>query len=174
VTQHLWPFLRFKANTEEDLKEKYRKVYLETYVRNAQGHAIKIYDWHGRRVHFHAGSFDHAFSESSDYRFGGGVHDLPFSKRRARCILWIKEVLSASRGTIECRQQLRRDSRGRPKKRRVLIVVEEKYVVVLQVRDKGQDLEFVTAFIADRGYLRKIQNEGGWIETKKCPSLNGD
>lgn len=49
-------------------------------------------------------------------------------------------------------------------------MVEEKYVVVLQMGDKDQDLEFVTAFIADRGYLRKIQNEGGWIETKKAQS----
>jgi hypothetical protein len=56
----------------------------------------------------------------------------------------------------------------------VLLVVEETYVVVLQVRDKDRELEFVTAFLADLGYIRKILNEGGWVETKKSPSLNGD
>jgi hypothetical protein len=174
VTDHLWPLLRLKADTDAALKEQYRKVYLETYVRGADGKKIALYDWHGRRVRFHARTFDHAFSESSDYRFGGGFHDLPFSKRRARCILWIKEVLAATRGTIECRQQLRRDSRGRPRKRRVLLVVEERYVVVLQVRDKNNELEFVTAFVADKAFIAKIQKEGGWIETKKSPSLDGD
>jgi len=174
VTDHLWPLLRLSADTDAALKEKYRKVYLETYVRATDGKKMEIYDWHGWRIHFHAGSFDHAFSESSDYRFGGGFHDLPFSKRRARCILWIKEALAATRGTIECRQQLRRDSRGRYRKRRVLLVVEERYVVVLQKRDKNNALEFVTAFVADKAYVRKIARDGGWVETKKSPSLNGD
>ncbi len=175
--KHLWPLLRLKANTEAERKEKYRKVYLETYVRDAEGKEIVIYDWNGRRVRFHARSFDHAFSESSDYRYGDGTHDLPFSMRRARCILWIKEVLAATRGTIECRLQLRCDTRGRSKKRRVLLVVEEKYVLVLQESDRTQDLEFVTAYIADERSIRRIQSErggGGWIETKKSPSLNGD
>ena len=174
MAEHLWPLLRLKADTEAELKEKYRKVYLETYVRDAQGGEIKIYDWRGHRVWFHAGTFDHAFSESSSYRFGDGTHDLPFSKRRARCILWIKEVLMATRGTIECRQQFRRNSRGKARKRRVLLVVQEKYVVVLQARDKINDMDFVTAFIADTGYINKIKREGGWVETKKSPSLNGD
>jgi hypothetical protein len=50
----------------------------------------------GNKVLFNSRTFDHAFSESMDYRFGGGSHDVPFSKKRARCILWIKEVLVAS------------------------------------------------------------------------------
>jgi hypothetical protein len=174
LAEHLWPQLRLKADTDAELKEKYRKIYLETYVRDAEGREIKIYDWNGRRILFHAGTFDHAFSESSDYRYGDGTHDLPFSKRRARCILWIKEVLAATRGTIECRQQMRPNSRGKTKKRRVLLVVEEKYVVVLEARDKSKEMDFVTAFVADFGYIKKIQREGGWVETKKSPSLNGD
>lgn len=174
MTQHLWPFLRLKADTDEELKEQYRKIYLETYVQDAEGRAIEICDWQGTRVHFNARTFDHAFSESSDYRFGSGDHDVPFSKRRARCVLWIKEVLAASNGTIERWNQTRKDSRGKSKQRRVLIVVEEKYVVVLQVRDKDRELEFITAFMADESYIRKIKSEGGWAETKKSPSLNGD
>lgn len=171
MTAHLWPLLRLKADSEDELIEKYRQVYIETYVKNADGEEVFIYDWHGIRVRFHAKTFDHAFSESPDYRFGSGYHD-KFSQKRARCILWIKEVLAATNGTIECINQNRRDSRNRLKQRRVLVVVEEKYVVVLQV-DRNQELEFVTAFPADEGYIRKIKKQGTLAEIKK-PQSYGD
>ncbi len=174
MTKHLWPYLRLKAKSEKELKEKYRKVFIETYVRDVNGNEIKLFDWSGTRVRFNSRSFDHAFSESSDYRFRDGSHDLPLSKRRARCILWIKEALTALQGTIEVRNQYRKVSSGRNKKRRVLLVVEEKYVIVLQYRDKKKELQFITAYIADRSSVDKIIREGGWIETKKSPSLNGD
>jgi len=173
VTKHLWPFLRLKADTKEELIELYRSVYIETYVRDTEGREIKIYDWHGMRVHFNARTFDHAFSESSDYRFSDGNHDVPFSKQRARCILWIKEALTATAGTIERWNQTRNDSRGRSRQRRMLLVVEERYVIILQVRDKDHELEFITAFIADKNYIKKIKAKGGFAE-KKSPSLNGD
>ena len=168
---HLWPLLRLKADSEAELKEKYRQIYIETYVKSALGEEIFIYDWHGVRVRFHAKTFDHAFFFFFDYRFGDGYHD-KFSKKRARCILWIKEVLSASRGTIECINQMRRDSRNRLRKRRVLIVVEEKYVVVLQAT-RHNDLEFVTAYPASEGYIRKIRRDGTVSEIKK-PQSYGD
>lgn len=170
VAKHLWPFLRLKSDTKEKLKELYRKVYIETYVRDTEGKEIKIYDWHGTRVHFNARTFDHAFSESSDYRFSDGNHDIPFSKRRARCLLWIKEALTATAGTIQRWNQMRNDSCGRPKQRRLLLVIEERYVIVLQVRDKDYELEFITAFIADKNSIKKIEREGGWTETKKPQS----
>ncbi|HOD28181.1 MAG TPA: hypothetical protein PKH03_03125 [Syntrophales bacterium] len=95
---------------------------------------------------------------------------VPFLKKRARCILWVKEVLTVSKGSIERRLEYRRDSRGRMKKRRVLIVVEERYVVVLEER-KGQNvLEFITAFPADKAYLAKIRRESTLLETKKPQS----
>ena len=174
MTKHLWPYLRLKAKTENELKEKYRKVFIETYVMDSDGNEIKMYDWKGVRVRFNARNFDHAFSESSDYRFGDGTHNIPFSKKRARCILWIKEALMADQGTIEVRNQYRKGSRGRNKKRRVLLVVEEQYVIVLQYRDNTKDLQFITAYVANRSAIEKIKREGGWIETKKSPSLNGD
>jgi hypothetical protein len=170
VTKHLWPFLRLKADTKEKLKKLYRKVYIETYVRDVEGKEIKIYDWNGKRVHFNARTFDHAFSESSDYRFSDGNHDISFSKQRARCILWIKEALKASAGTIERWNQTRNDSRGRPRQRRLLLVVEEQYVIILQVRDKDHELEFITAFTADKNYIKRIKLKGGWAETKKPQS----
>lgn len=170
MIEHLWPLLRLKADTEKELRELYRKVYIETYVRDAEGKEVAIYDWHGTRVHFNARTFQHAFSESSDYRFGYGAYDVAFSKRRARCVLWIKEVLSASSGTIEQWNQIRNDSRGKPKQRRVLLVVEERYVVVLQVRHRDRQLEFVSAFIADAAYIQRIKRMGGPSEIKKPQS----
>lgn len=174
MTEHLWPYLRLKADTDKELKEKYRKVFIETYVRDTKGNEIKIYDWHGRRIRFSPRSFDHAFSESSDYRFGNGFHDRPLSKKRARCILWIKEALAASRGTIEVRSQYRRDTRGRNRKRRVVLVVEERYVVIIQYRENTGDYQFITAYVADKRKIEKIKSDGGWLETKKSPSLDGD
>lgn len=169
MPSHFWPQLRLKANSEEELIQKYKKVFIENYIRTPDGQEIEIYDWHGNRVKFHERIFKHAFSESSDYRFGGGFHDKPFSKKRARRILWIKEVLTASKGTIDRLHQIRQDSRGRLKKRRTLVVVEEKYVVVLEESSKKGELFFITAFPADKQYLAKIRRESAYMETKKKP-----
>ena len=173
MSEHLWPLLRLKADSEEELIGKYKQVYLETYVRDAEGKEVELYDWNGKRVYFHAPSFDHAFSESSNYRRGDGVHDLPFSKNRARRIMWIKEVLQASKGNIERRSQIRSNTKGQSKKRRSLIVIEERYVVVLQERDKDHQLEFVTAIPADHGYVEKLRRESILQERKK-PQSFGD
>jgi hypothetical protein len=173
MTEHLWPLLRLRAATDDALIEAYRRVYIETYVRTSDGKVVEIFDWMGNKVLFNPRTFDHAFSESTDYRFGDGSHDVPFSNKRARCILWIKEVLAASKGCIERRQQYRKDSRGRNKKRRILIVVEEKYVVVLEELKEVKVFEFITAFPADESYLKKIRQESGLMEIKN-PSLNGD
>jgi hypothetical protein len=173
MTEHIWPLLRLDANNEEELVEAYRRVYIENYVKTADGKNIELYDWHGNRIIFRAVAFDHAFSESTDYRFGRGIHDIAFSKKRARFMLWIKEVLSATKGNIERRHQSRKDSRGRLKKRRILIVIEEQYVVVLEERKCPKEFEFITAFLADKQYLHKIRKESSLMEIKN-PSLNGD
>ena len=170
MTEHLWPLLRLKAASDNALIKAYRQVFLETYVKTRDGEAIEIHDWLGNKVIFRPKSFDHAFSESTDYRFGSGIHDVLFSKKRARCVLWIKEVLMASKGTIERRQQYRRDSRGRFKKRRVLVVVEERYVVVLDEQKEQKTLEFISAFPADERYLDKMRKESALMETKKPQS----
>lgn len=170
MTEHLWPLLRLKAPNDRALIEAYRQVFLETYVRTKDGMAIEICDWQENIVFFRPGIFDHAFSESTDYRFGSGGHDVPFSKKRARRVLWIKEVLTASKGTIERRQQYRRVSRDRYKKRRVLLVAEERYVVVLDELKERRTLEFISAFPADESYLEKMRKESALMETKKPQS----
>jgi hypothetical protein len=173
VKDHLWPLLDIKGNSDKELKEKYRDIFISTYVKTPSGDKVIITDWNGNRIHFSLFSFDHAFSEATDYRFGNGLHDKPFSYKRAHRVLWIKEVLAASAGTVERRHQIRKDSRGRPKKRRVLIVVEEKYIVVLEETEKGKVLNFISAFPAETSYLEKIRRESVLIEIKN-PSLNGD
>lgn len=167
MCKRMWPLLRLKADNDEALKEAYRQVYLEMYVR------VEHYEWTGKRVHFHAATFEHAFSESSDYKNSYGEHDIPFSKRRARLMPWIKEVLKGEQGTIERLHQLRKDSRNRSVVRRSLIVIEEKYVVVLQAR-KDNDLDFVTAFPTDEKYLKKLRKDSSLIETRKMPQSSGD
>ncbi len=52
MSEHLWPFLRLKAKSKKELKELYKKVYLDTYVRSPDGSEIEIYDWKRRRVYF--------------------------------------------------------------------------------------------------------------------------
>lgn len=171
MSEKLWPLLRLKADSDEELKEMYRQVYIETYVKDAEGKSIEIFDWQGNRVIFPVRQFDHAFSEATNYRTSLGVHDVPFSKKRARYILWIKEVLLASNGTIERRSQMRPDSRNKMKKRRNLIVVEEKYVVVLDDEaNKSGKLVFITAFPADENYLTKIRKESVLLEIRKPQS----
>lgn len=170
MAEHLWPLLQLETDSVEELKEGYRKVFIETYVRTAEGKPIEIHDWNGVRIHFNPRNFEHAFSESTDYRFGLGEHDIPLSIKRASRLLWIKEVLAASRGTIERWNQMRKDSRNRMKKRRVLLVVEERYLVVLEETAKTGQLEFVSAFPASSEYLEKIKKESVLIEIKKPQS----
>lgn len=173
MSEHLWPLLRLKADSGHELRKKYKEIYISTYLTSADGDAVVIRDWLGNRILFDLITFDHAFSEGSDYRFGGGLHDIPFSQKRARRILWIKEVLAASGCTVERRHQIVKGSRGKMKKRRVLIVLEERYVVVLEETGREKELRFITAFPADTGALDKMRSRSGLVEIKN-PSLIGD
>lgn len=172
MSEHLWPLLRLQADTDEELKEAYRQVYLQTYVRNVDGQKIEISDWQGKRIFFnaHPNFFEHAFTEHNNYRSSYGVHSDKLDKRRARCLLWIKEVLRGEVGTIERRHQTRKDDRGRLRKRRSLIVVEERYVVVLEERKGGDGLDFISAFPANEGYIKNLRAESTLMETKKPQS----
>ena len=160
MSKKIWPLLRLRAKSEEELKEKYREVYIKEYVNQ------EIYDWMGNRVIFHRFTFDHAFSSSSNYRFSYGHHDNSFCEKRARHILWIKEVLKASKGTIERRHEVIKGSRNKIKKRRILCVIEEKYVVVLEEKETNT-LEFVTAFLADKNWYNREFKKKSLIEIKK-------
>ena len=160
MSKKIWPLLRLRAETEEELKEKYRQVYIEEYVEKEH------YDWQGNRVLFHRFTFDHAFSSSSNYRFSYGDHDNFFCEKKARYILWIKEVIQATGGTIERRHEIVKDSRNRVKKRRVLCVIEERFVVVLEEKEETV-LEFVTLFLADKNWYNNQFKKKPLIEIKR-------
>ena len=172
MSKHLWPLLRLKSESDTETKKVYFKKYLETYVRTSDGQPIEIVDWLGNRIFFnaHFNSFDHAFTENKNYRHSHGVHSKKICENRARRLLWIKETLKGEVGTIERRQEFRKDSRGRMKKRRTLVVLEERYVVVLEERNGRGGYDFVSAFPAEADYLRKIRRNSTLLETKKPQS----
>lgn len=168
MTESLWPQLRLKAATEKELIEKYREVYLKTYVYDENGNPRVFSDWSGAIYKFGANAFDHAFTESTNYRTSAGIHDGGFSKKRARRVLWMKEVLALSAGTIQRYSQSRPTDRGKTAKRRTLVVVEEKYVVVFDdPRKAGDPHRFVTAFPADQAYLERIKKTSFLVETQQ-------
>lgn len=163
----LWPQLRLSADSEEELIEKYRQVYLEMYVWDEHGNKRTFTGWDGDCYQFGAHAFDHAFSETSKGYRTGGLHDR-FSRKRARRILWIREVLKASAGTIQRYSQTRRTDRGRQTRRRTLVVIEERYVVVFDdPRSVGKAYQFVTAFPADANYLANLKRGSFLAETKR-------
>ncbi len=169
MSDKVWPLLRLKAEDEEALKEMYRKVYVEEYVNK------KIYDFQGKRVIFSYSQFDHAFSESSNYKESYGVHDKPFSKKRARYIMWIKKVLNMESGNITYKFEHRSEMRKKKGKQvivRIYAVIEEKYVVVL---DKKEDiLYFITALPHDVNSYKNMEKRSAYLSGKKIPSTLGD
>lgn len=165
--QPLWPFLMFDGLEGDALVAQYREVYLNHYVRNADGTSKVWADWTGAEVKFSSYQFDHAFSGTHDYRQGLD-HDR-FSLDRAKRMMWIEQVLNASAGTIYRYGSTRQSDRGRQLKRRTFFVNEENYLVVLNDPTKqGMPFQFVTAYaVYDMDYLRKLKQTNVLIETKK-------
>lgn len=163
----LWPFLTFEGLEGDDLINAYRQAYLETYVKKPNGEIPVFHDWTGAQVNFPPWQFDHAFSETHDYRQGLG-HDC-FSVRRAERMLWIQEVLQASKGTISRYIQTHSTDRGRAKRRRTFFVHEEKYLVVLNDPiGTEKPFQFVTAFPTnDLDYLRRIKQTSVLVDSRK-------
>lgn len=156
-----WPLCVIEEEEEDRLVAAYRQIYLDEYVR------ADVRDWANRRVRFHAPSFGHAFSEASNYRLSAGVHDVPLSPKRLQRIRWIKMALAGAGVQIEVLAQTRQDSRGRMQRRRCLIVLDNRYVVVLEPSEEdGFAFVFITAFPADRSYLDKIRRGATVMERR--------
>ena len=156
-----WALCVLQIDDEVKLQAAYRQIYLDEYVR------AEVRDWAGRRVRFHGPSFGHAFSEASNYRLSAGVHDVPLSLARLQRIRWIKLALAGEGVRIEVLAQTRQDSRGRMKRRRSLIVLDNRYVVVLEPSDDdGYELVFITAFPADQSYLDRIRRGANVVERR--------
>lgn len=168
MSEKVWPLLRLEADTQEELIEKYREVYVNEYVNQ------EIFDFKGNRVIFPYKQFDHAFTESKDYRNSQGVHDR-FSKKRARYILWIKKVLMKDTGKVDYKFEYRsevREKRGKRVIARIYAVIEEKYIVVL---DKKEDkLYFVTGVPHDINSFKRMNERSTLLGQEKIPSSLGD
>lgn len=165
----VWSLLRLKANNDEELKQMYKEVYIKEYVNQ------EIYDFNGTRVIFPYSQFEHAFSESSDYKNAHGYHDIPFSKKRARYMPWIKKVLMKDSGNIEYRFEYRSEVRTKNGKKvvaRIYAVVEEKYIVVLDQKEK--DLYFITGVPHDSSSFKKMVERSALLKQEKIPSTLGD
>ena len=156
-----WTLCVLQIDDEVKLQAAYRHIYLDEYVQ------ADVRDWAGRRVRFHGPSFGHAFSEASNSRLSAGVHDVPLSLARLQRIRWIKLALAGADVNIEVLAQTRQDSRGRMKRRRSLIVLDNRYVVVLEPsEDAGFDFVFITAFPADQSYLDRIRRGATVLERR--------
>ena len=156
-----WPLCVIEEEDETRLVAAYRQIYWDEYVR------ADVRDWADRRVRFHAPSFGHAFSEASNYRLSAGVHDVPLSPKRMQRIRWIKLALAGTGVQIEVLAQTRQDNRGRLKRRRSLIVLDNRYVVVLEPsEEEGFAFVFITAFPADQSYLDRIRRGATVLERR--------
>lgn len=158
--QHLWKLLRLKP-ADGDLWKAYRRVYVETYVRDRDGVEPLFRDWRGRPVKFGIDAFKHAFTRNPNFR-EGLHHSTELDLRRAERILWIKEVLEVSSGTISLYlEQFKQDNK--PKRRKLFYVVEEAYVVVFNdPPDPNAPLQFVSAYpTSDRDYKLEIRRKNG-------------
>jgi len=167
VYQPLWPFLMFEGLEGDALVARYREVYLSHYVKDPDGNPKIWTDWTGAQVKFSSFRFDHAFTDTQNYR--QGLDHEHFSIERAKRMLWIEQVLCASAGTIYRFGSSRRSDRGQTLKRRTFLVNEENYLVVLNdPATQEKPFEFLTAYaIRDLDYLKKLKQTSVLIETKK-------
>lgn len=155
-----WALCVLQIDDEVKLQAAYRRIYMDEFVR------ADVRDWAGRRIRFHGPSFGHAFSEATNYRLSAGVHDVPLSLARLQRIRWIKLALAGEGVRIDVLAQTRQDSRGRMKRRRSLIVLDNRYVVLEPSEEAGFDFVFITAFPADQSYLDRIRRGANVVERR--------
>lgn len=171
--QHLWKLLRLKP-ADGDLWKAYRCVYIETYVRDRNGVEPLFHDWRGRPIKFGIDAFKHAFTRNPNFREGLN-HSTELDPRRAERVLWIKEVLAVSAGSISLYHEQFKQN-GKSKRRKLFYVIEEAYVVVLnEPSDPDAPLQFITAYpTSDRDYLREIRRKGGALIEQRRAKTNRD
>lgn len=116
--------------------QEYKEHFINKYCKDI----IKTFD--SFEVKFYEDMFEHAFFESSDRR---GSKDI-FSLKRAERIDWIEDVLKDKDAEI----YMGYDSKNKRNdwNRRVTIINEDNYVVVIQII-KDKKAKFITAYVAD-------------------------
>ena len=133
--------------------QEYKEHFINKYCREP----IETFD--SFTVKFYEDMFEHAFFESSNRR---GNKDI-FSVQRAERIDWIENVLKDKDAEL----YMGYDSKNKRNSwnRRVTIINEDNYVVVIQII-KENKAKFVTAYVADSPHTAKSIRQGPKL-TKK-------
>ncbi len=138
--------------TPAEYKQHYEKHYCQE----------KILTFDGIRVYFRQTKFGHVFYESSAK---DGKKD-QFSKTRAERISWIRATLENPKA--ELYQGWNKDGKVYDSTRRVSVVYGD-FIVVIRMNktdSQGKPLtaDFVTAYVADKGSIKKIKGSPKWIK----------
>lgn len=140
------PPLRHYYN-EAEYKFHYRDLYCreEHYTRE------------GDQVQFFEPQFDHAFQDTCRLTNG----KIGFCHKRAERIDWIAVALQDS-GTSWHTGWDAKKQRFNPMRR--VGVAFETYVVVLEFRPEKNCYKFITAFVAELWYVRKVLASAAWAK----------
>ncbi len=131
--------------SEDEYRDYYRKKYCNGNIVTFDGIKVKFYEE----------KFDHAFFESSDWQKRN--KDV-FSIERASRVDWIEYTLKDS--TAELHIGWDKDTKTYNNSRRVAIINEENYVVIIEIESKSK-AKFITAYYADNS-ADKIRNSPFW------------
>lgn len=134
-------------------EEDYRQFFIENYCKLSP-----LLTWDGLPVMFYPRMFDHAFFKRTEKRWRAQKDQVDYE--RCKRMLWIKDVLNDP--TIVPRQGYDKATNRNDRTRRVALVSNEHYVVVIRYTDNSK-WEFVTAYIIDneRTY-NKLLNAPLW------------
>lgn len=143
---------RYKNLTGQDVEDKCRELFINNYIKDVAGNKVIIKTTNNELVIFKIINYDHAFSyqdkkyDSSNPR----SKERKFSYQRARCILWIKEMVTG-KNTGAIRKDIQQNVFFYDQK--------EKYVVILRKLKNGY-LQFVTHFfVKNKKYLQKLEKK---------------
>jgi len=130
-------------------EEAYRQRYLEEYCTCSP---LLMHD--RMRVAFYPESFGHAFYQDTDRR--GNSIPAVFSRERGQRLLWIGDCLTRPE-----LPNFRREM-GNGEVRRLILVPDEPYVVVLRAV-KGMKCKFLTAYVVESASaVKKIRGNPSW------------
>lgn len=131
-------------------QEEYKKHFIDEYCKKT----IKTFD--NIHVKFYEDQFEHAFFESENKK----KRDKSiFSTERAERMDWIKEVLQSQKSELFIGWD--RDKKRYNKNRRISIINEDNYVVIINIiRDKKA--KFITAYPASKTNATKIRSAPKW------------
>lgn len=143
---------KYKGLSSSEVKIQCKNLFMENYIRDESGNRITTKTLKNERVIFPEGIYCHAFSYENKIPNVNCLNsqDRIFSFQRARCVLWIKEMLIGDNPDA-----IRKDIAPNV----YFYDQKEKYLVVLKKLRSG-DLLFITHYIVKNSFsLSKIENE---------------